>query len=134
MAEAVMSGHEHHDVPDRGGGALNAAIARAVVRIHHDQAGRGPTRAQALHRREVVVVLLRDTMTRSERTLAEAGRHEAVLDARRTLQEVIQPLLAAAVAELTAATVEAVLFANSLDPDLTAAVFVLGRPIGADDA
>jgi hypothetical protein len=59
-AEAVMSGLEHHDVPDGGAGALNAAIARAAVRIRHDHADR----------------------------LAEAGRDEPMLQARRTLQAV----------------------------------------------
>lgn len=123
-----MSGFEHHELPDRGGGALNAAIARAVVRIYHDHAGRGPTRAQAFHRNELVVVLLQDTMTQSERTLAAAGRGEAVLEARRALQAVIRPLLAGAVGELTASTVEAVLFADSVQPDLAAEVFVLNQP------
>ena len=88
----------HHH---KAGGPLNAAIARAVVHIHHDRIGRGPTKAQAFYRNEVVVVILQDAMTTSERTLVAAGKGEAVLATRRALEEVIRPDLISAVEQLT---------------------------------
>ena len=118
----------HHH---KAGGPLNAAIARAVVHIHHDRIGRGPTKAQAFYRNEVVVVILQNAMTTSERTLVAAGKGEAVLATRRALEEVIRPDLVSAVEQLTGCKVKASLSAHNLEPDLAAELFVLDRPVTA---
>lgn len=80
---------------------------------------------------EVVVVILQDTMTRSERTLVAAGKGEAVLATRRALEEVIRPDLVSAVEQLTGCKVKAALSAHNLEPDLAAELFVLDRPVTA---
>ena len=118
----------HHH---KAGGPLNEAIARAVVHIHHDRIGRGPTKAQAFYRNEVVVVILQDAMTTTERTLTAAGKGEAVLATRRALEEVIRPDLVSAVEQLTGCKVKAFMSAHNLEPDLAAEVFVLDRPVTA---
>ena len=122
-----------HGGPRRraAGGPLNAAIARAVVHIHHDRIGRGPTKTQAFYRNEVVVVILQDAMTTSEKTLAAGGKAEEVLAARRALEEVIRPDLVSAVEQLTGCKVKALMSAHNLEPDLAAEVFVLDRPVAA---
>ena len=58
---------------DTAGGVLNAEIARAVVRTYREFRGRGPTKARALYRDNIVVVVLQDVMTASERSLATHG-------------------------------------------------------------
>src|SRR4051812_41265059 len=72
------------------GGELNAAIARNVVRARREYAGRGPTRAQAFHRQNVVVVILYDAMTKAEHSLVTAGQDDLVLQLRMQLQEAMR--------------------------------------------
>src|SRR5947208_780782 len=62
---------------------LNAAIARAVVGIYRDCVGRGPTRAEAFFRHNVVVVLLQGVMTTAERAVAASEGNGAALDFRQ---------------------------------------------------
>jgi uncharacterized protein YbcI len=110
-------------------GELAQAIADAVVRSHRRHVGRGASRAQAFYRHDVVVVVMRDTMTQAEATLAAAGRPEAVVDLRRELQQTMQAGLIEAVELLTSRKVEALMSATSVDPDITTEVFVLDRPV-----
>jgi uncharacterized protein YbcI len=111
------------------GGALNAAIARTIVRYHAEQLGRGPTKAQAFHRDNVIVVVLEDTMTRAERTLVASGGADAVIHTRRAFQDAVAPYLRSAIERLTGCNVRAFMSANHLDPDLAGEVFVLDRSV-----
>jgi uncharacterized protein YbcI len=106
-------------------GELMQAIADAVVRIHRKHTGRGPARAQALFRSDVVVVVMRDALTQAETALVDAGRDQAVFALRRALQETMRVELAAAVESLTARKVEACMSATSVEPDMATEVFVL---------
>jgi len=112
-----------------GRGRLGAEITRAVVRVFSHQTGRGPTKARTTIDGELIVVLLHDTMTHGERTLAEAGKHEDVLRVRRTFQETMQPGLVAAIEALTDRTVVSFMSANAIDPDAAAEIFVMDRPM-----
>ena len=55
-------------------GSLSAAISNAVVGLLHDYTGRGPTQARTSISSDTIVVTLRDSLTKSERTLADHGR------------------------------------------------------------
>jgi uncharacterized protein YbcI len=110
-------------------GSLCRAMANAVVAIHREAVGRGPTKAQVLRHRELVVVLMRDTLTTAERSLIADGRHEAVLRLRREFAALMQPTLIEGVERLTGAHVVAYLNANHLDRDVTAEIFLLDRPV-----
>ena len=114
------------------GGDLNAAIARAVVRYHAAQLGRGPTKARAFHRDDVVVVVLEDVMTTAERNLVAAGRRDAVLHTRRAFQETMRPYLRSTIERLTGCRVRAFMSANELEPDMASEVFVLDRPVPSE--
>jgi uncharacterized protein YbcI len=111
------------------GGALNQAIANAVVRNHTRLVGRGPTKAQAFYRHNIVVVVMRDALTVGERTLVADGRADAVHALRLGLQPAMQAELTDVVERLTGCTVEAFLSANHIAPDLAAQLFVLDRSI-----
>jgi uncharacterized protein YbcI len=125
-----LIGGGEREAPDApGGGELNAAIARAVVRIHRTQAGRGPTKAQAFYRHDVVVVLLEDTLTAVERTLVAHGREDVAIATRRALQDAMRAELVAAIELLTGCAVRAVLSDTQADPDVAAEVFLLDRPV-----
>ncbi|MCW2951559.1 MAG: hypothetical protein JWQ48_729 [Conexibacter sp.] len=111
------------------GGRLNAAITRAVVRSHSEHAGRGPTKASAFFHDNVIVVMLEQTMTRSEQSLAAAGRLDAVHDVRTELQRVMGADLVAAIETLTGCIVAAFMSDNTVAPDLAVELFVLDRPV-----
>jgi uncharacterized protein YbcI len=111
------------------GGELNAAIARAVVRAHREHTGRGPTRAQAFYRGNVVVVVMHDAMTKVESRLVAQGKAEVVLEFRRAFQETMRADVVAAVEALTGCRVEAFMSDNHVAPDMAGELFVLDRPV-----
>ena len=116
------------------GGALNAAIARTVVRYYAEQLGRGPTRARAFFRDNIVVIVLEDTMTQAERSLLTAGQDDAVLNTKSAVQHALAPYLKSAIERLTGCKVRAFMSANHLEPDLAAELFVLDRPVPGQPA
>jgi uncharacterized protein YbcI len=115
-------------MPDDGrstGGARYAAISNAIVGIVRDYTGRGPTRARASIRDDVVVVMLQETMLKAERSLVEAGKAELVAEMRRSFQQTMRADMSAAVEELTGRKVIAFMSDSHLEPDYSAEVFVL---------
>jgi uncharacterized protein YbcI len=110
-------------------GQLNAAVARAIVQAHREYVGRGPTKARAFFRDEVVIVLMERAMTTAERSLAGDGRADAVLRVRRELQAAMRPSLVTAIERVTRRRVSAVLSDHSIEPDLVVDVFVLDQPV-----
>jgi uncharacterized protein YbcI len=117
------------DVQHGAAGELNAAVARAVVGIYRAVRGRGPTKARATFRGDVVVVVLEDVLTAAERSLILSGQAEEALTVRRKVHDVMRRLLGQAVADLTGAHVRASLGDSQHDPDMAVEVFVLDRPV-----
>ena len=99
------------------------------MRINRDYAGRGPTKAQAFFRHNVVVVLLQDVMTRLERTLVARGHPDAVRQEREQLQEVMRADLIGAIERLTGCTVTAHMTDTASEENMAVQVFVLDRPV-----
>ncbi len=112
-------------MPARADGRVNADISNAVVRIFRDYLGRGPTKARTSIRDNLVIVLLEDTLTKAEKTLAAEGQTEAVLQMRRTFQRTMRETLSGAVAEFTGRRVVAFMSDNHIDPDYCIEAFVL---------
>jgi uncharacterized protein YbcI len=123
---------EADSLPTLTGGQLNAALSRAIVQLHNQHLGRGPTKGHAFYRGSVVVVILEDTLTKAERSLIAAGKTDTVRDVRRHLLETMRPDLVAAVERLTGCRVVCLLADNETEPDVAAEVFVLDRalPVG----
>jgi uncharacterized protein YbcI len=111
------------------GGELNGAISRSVVRLTRQRVGRGPTRATAFYRDNIIVVVLRGGLTKAEQSLAAAGRGEAVLQMRRALQQAMRGDLTEIIEELTGCKVQTSMSANEVDADVAAELFVLDRPV-----
>jgi uncharacterized protein YbcI len=129
-----IRGDRHHAARAAGearaeGGALNAAITRAVVGQQRAMTGRGPNRAHAFYRGDVIVVILEETMTRSERSLVAAGQHETVRQFRVAVQDAMRAPLIETVERLTGAKVRAFMSTHHVDPDLAVSVFLLDRPV-----
>jgi uncharacterized protein YbcI len=104
-----------------------AAISRAVVRIHSEYYGRGPTRARTALGNGVITVVLEGLFTPAERTLVAAGRFELVRATRIAFQDDVEPLLRHGVEEITGMPVVGFLSQIALN-DLGAEVFVLVQP------
>jgi uncharacterized protein YbcI len=112
-------------------GELNAEIARSIVQIYRVARGRGPTKARAWFRGDVVVVILEGICTPTERSLIASGRSEEAARLRRDLHGAMQDLLRDAVAGLTGAEVRIVLGDSAHDPDVAVEVFMLDRTVDA---
>jgi uncharacterized protein YbcI len=114
------------------GGQLNAALSRAVVQLHNQYLGRGPTKGHAFYRGSVVVVILEDTLTKPERSLIAGGKDDVVRDMRRDLLDTMRPDLVDAIEQLTERRVVSFLTDNDIATDIAAEIFVLDRalPVG----
>jgi len=106
-------------------GELAAAISTAVVQALSRTTGRGPTRARTTLGENGVFVVLQDTLTIGEQTLADAGEGQVVLDLRRRWQRVMESEVSGEVERLTGRRVIGFMSDNHIDPDLAVEVFVL---------
>ena len=101
------------------------AISNAVVGLVHDYTGRGPTHARTAIGPDIIVVTLRDSLTKAERTLAQRGQELEVLAMRRAFQNTMRDDLIAVVEQLTGRTVEAFLSDNLYEPDVAVEIFLM---------
>lgn len=113
-------------------GQISQAISQGVVRLMREYTGRGPTHAQTTITETLVVVVLRDTLLKAERSLVEDGQAEAVVMMRRRYQDTMREALVALVAQHTGRTVEAFMSDNAIDPDVAVEVFVLAPADGGE--
>jgi uncharacterized protein YbcI len=105
--------------------SLSAAISNAVVALLHDYTGRGPTQARTTIGPDTIVVTLRESLTKAERTLAKRGQALEVLAMRRAFQGTMRDDMIAAIERLSGRSVEAFLSDNLYDPDVAVEIFLL---------
>jgi uncharacterized protein YbcI len=106
-------------------GSVSAAISNACVKLLNEYTGRGPTKAKTTISRDLVAVVLQDTMTKAERTLAKNGDAKFVLDMRHRFQLAMKNELVAAVEQHTQRKVIAFMSDNHVEPDMAVEIFVL---------
>ena len=106
-------------------GQLAAQISNTVVRALSRTTGRGPTKAKTTLGPNGVFVVLQDTLTRGEQTLADAGQSETVLDLRHRWQMIVKKDVSREIEELTGRKVIGFISDNHIDPDLAIEVLVL---------
>jgi uncharacterized protein YbcI len=106
-------------------GEISATISRAIVRVHRDYLGRGPTKARTSIRDNTVVVLMEDTLTKAERSLIVDGKQDEVLRTRHSFQMTMRADMVAAVEGATGRNVIAFMSDNHVEPDLACEIFVL---------
>jgi uncharacterized protein YbcI len=105
--------------------SLSREVAQAMVGLYKENVGRGPTRARAFIQGDVITVILEDTMTRAEQTLAEEEEKELVRGVRRVLQGKFREEAVALVERLTGRRVRSFLSDHAVEDDVAAEVFVL---------
>jgi uncharacterized protein YbcI len=108
-----------------GVGSIAADISNAVVRLLSEYTGRGPTKARTHVHDDLITVVLRDTLTKGERSLVAAGKTEVVLAARKAYQNAMKTDLVAAVEQCSGRKVAAFLSENHIEPDIAIESFVL---------
>ena len=109
-------------------GSHALAISNLVVRLLSEYTGRGPTRARTHFNEDLVTVVVRDLLTKGERSLIRDGKAELVLETRRAYQHTMRGDLSAGVEQITGRRVIAFLSANHLDPDMAIESFMLDPP------
>jgi uncharacterized protein YbcI len=102
-----------------------------MVRITAQYTGRGPTQAHTSIRDDLIVVLMREAMTKGERSLQRAGDGDFVIETRARYQKAMGADYVDAIETLSGREVIAFMSANHLEPDMAAELFVL-RPVGDD--
>jgi uncharacterized protein YbcI len=92
------------------------AVSNAMVRLHKEQFGRGPTGARAgFAGPDTLVCVLHDVLLPAERKMVELGDQGRVRDARIAFQAATQPEFIAAVEQIVCRKVVA--FASGVDAD-----------------
>lgn len=103
-------------------------ISRGMVSLFKDYVGRGPTRARTYVGDDLVVVLLDETLTKAEKTLAATDSEKVVREMRRRFQGAMQEAgIEMIESHLGDRRVEAFLSDSSVDPDYAVEVFLLSE-------
>jgi uncharacterized protein YbcI len=111
------------------GGIMLAAVSSAMVRLHKEQFGRGPTHARTeFAGRDALVCVMEDALLPAERAMVAMGEDQRVREQRTFLQAVT--------ADLFISTVEAIIdrrvraFSSAIDPiaDVVFEIFALEPP------
>ncbi len=99
----------------RGENAL-AAVSAAMVALHKEQFGRGPTRARTNYAGDnTLVCVLEEAMLPAERTMVSMGDQQRVRESRSAFQAATRERFVQAVEQIVDRTVVA--FASAIDPD-----------------
>ncbi len=99
----------------QGASALQA-VSNAMVKLHKDQFGRGPTRARAeFAGPDTLVCVLEEVLLPAELKMVEMGDQERVREARVAFQAATAPDFITAVEQIVYRKVRA--FASGVDPD-----------------
>lgn len=104
---------------------LSRDVSRAMVNLLKDHIGRGPEHARAHIHEDLVVVVLRGTMTKAERTLAREGEKDLVRGVRHVLNGAFRKDANAIVEQLMHRRVSAFLSDHDVDKDIVVQAFVL---------
>jgi uncharacterized protein YbcI len=98
------------------GGTQLQEVSNAMVALHKEQFGRGPTKAQSHHAgADALVCILDDALLPAERTMVEMGEQQRVRESRMFLQVATADQFIGVVERITGRTVRA--FASATDPD-----------------
>ena len=102
------------DMGDKRASAL-LAVSNAMVRLHKEQFGRGPTHSRAfLAGPDALTCVLEDSLLPAERKMVELGRADRVRESRVAFHAATHDEFVAAVEEILGRKVRA--FASAIDP------------------
>ena len=114
-----------HTDDRRSLGEMRATISNEIVRLQAEYYGKGPTRAKTYIVEDVVVVVLEESFTRAEKTLAERGERDAIEHIRRRFQQQMAEDFTSVVEQATGRKVRVFLSEMNIDHDVSVETFLL---------
>jgi uncharacterized protein YbcI len=106
-------------------GEMRALISREIVRLQAEYYGKGPTKARTYMLDDLVVVVLEESFTRAEKTLAERGEREAIQHIRRRFQQQMADSFISIVEQATGRRVRSFLSETDIGQDVSVETFLL---------
>ena len=106
-------------------GEMRATISKEIVRLQAAYYGKGPTRAKTYIVEDLVVVVLEESFTRAEKTLAERGEKDAIEHIRRRFQQQMADDFTSVVEQATGRKVRVFLSETNVDHDVSVETFLL---------
>jgi uncharacterized protein YbcI len=111
--------------PERQGSVV-ARVSNAMVALHKEQFGRGPTKASThFAGPDTMVSILRDSFTPAERNLVAMGEMGRMRDIRMLFQYSQRAQFVGAVEEITGRKVESFISGIDAEKDISTEVFLL---------
>lgn len=95
------------------------------MRLQSEYYGKGPTKAKTYIVDDLVVVVLEESFTRAEKTLAERGEREAIQHIRRRFQQQMADSFTSIVEQATGRRVRAFMSETDIDQDVSVETFLL---------
>jgi uncharacterized protein YbcI len=121
------------DSRDDGNGRTLAEVTNGIVGLHREYYGRGATSARSFMSGRYLVCFMEDVYTVGERSLIDAGRFDAVQQARSTFQEIMRERFSAVVERETGRKVVGFLSQSTANPDASLEAFILADGEGPAD-
>jgi uncharacterized protein YbcI len=106
-------------------GATRATISKEIVRLQAEYYGKGPTKAKTYIVEDLVVVVLEETFTRAEKTLAERGERDAIEQVRRRFQQQMADKFTNVVEQATGRKVRVFMSETNVEHDVSVEMFLL---------
>ena len=107
-------------------GLLMVELSNAMVRLYKDLFGRGPTKTRSSYAGpDLIVTTLENSLTRIERTMADAGEHERLRDLRMHFQYMAEDDFVGTVEEITGRKVRAFVSGMDTRRDVAVELFYL---------
>jgi uncharacterized protein YbcI len=104
------------------------AVSNAMVRLHKEQFGRGPTKARSYFAGpDTLLSILENVLVPAEQKLIEIGQEERVRDTRTSFQAATQGEFIAAVEQIIHRKVRAFASAVDVKADLSYEIFTFER-------
>jgi uncharacterized protein YbcI len=116
---------------DASRGEVLARISTALVQLHSQFYGKGPTKAKTYLVDDMVICVLRGGFTTIERTLIDRGESEAVHSLRRGFQRVMESEFTEVVEEALGRTVTGYMSQVRHDPEVAVEIFILEQADGS---
>jgi uncharacterized protein YbcI len=114
-------------------GPVLAEVTNAVVQLHSQHYGKGPTRSKSYLLDDVLVCVMGDVFTPVERTLIKAGEEAQVRDTRLAFQDAMQDHFTEAIERIVGRTVLGFTSQVLVEQEVAIEVFVLEPvPSGGD--
>jgi uncharacterized protein YbcI len=107
------------------GDGLQREITDALTGVQRRYLGHGPASATTFQHDNVVVIVMRDVLSKAEKILAQNGSAADVHKTRELYRQEMEGDFRAAVERLTGRSVVAFLGASQLERDVTAEIFIL---------